>query len=99
MQVPDWLATCSLFTVLSSAYAMWLQPCGSSADMLKSSRCRLEPARPIHAMPRLQMSPTCIGVLVIWVTAHAAPDGPACRFRDCAAKRFQGQGPTPYATV
>src|SRR3979411_844182 len=77
---------------------MWLQPCGSRADMLKSSRWRFDIVG-TQAMPRLQMSPTCRGVLVIGGPAHVAPDGPFCRFRDCAAYRFHGQGPTSYATV
>src|SRR5256885_16400205 len=89
MQVPEvWLAARIRLTVLSSAYAMWAQPLASRSSMMKSSRLRLElGAR--QKMPRLQMSPTCIGVVVIWVTLQVAPAVPLFRFTDCAANRFQ----------
>src|SRR5207247_10238907 len=90
-QLPEvWLAALILLTVLSSAYAMWAQPFGSRVSEMKSSRLRLElGAR--QKMPRLQMSPTCIGVVVICVTAQVAAAGLAVRFTDCAAYRFQLQ--------
>src|SRR5438093_8502857 len=69
---------------------MCAHPFGSSVSMMKSRRLRLElGAR--QKMPRLQMSPTCIGVVVTWVTAQVADDGAAVRFRDWAAYRFQLQ--------
>src|SRR2546430_15891235 len=84
-----------MLTVLSSAKAMCAQPFESRSSMMKSSRFRFELGA-TQKMPRLQMSPMCIGVVVIWVTAHVAPPGPALRFSDCAAYRFQlhagGQG-------
>src|SRR5207245_5937820 len=70
---------------------MWAHPDGSSVSMMKSSRLRLElGAR--QKIPRLQMSPMCIGVVVIWVVVHVAVAGVKLRFRDCPAYRFQGQG-------
>src|SRR5438132_5357897 len=67
---------------------MCAQPCGSTASMMKSSRCRFElGAR--HAIPRLQMSPMCIGVVVICVPAQVAFAGLEVRVSDCAAYRFQ----------
>src|SRR5437773_6561886 len=56
--------------------------------MMKSRRLRLDDGAR-QKMPRLQMSPTCIGVVVTWVVAHVARDGPRLRFTDCAAYRFQ----------
>src|SRR5205814_8128247 len=58
--------------------------------MMKSRRLRLDDGAR-QKMPRLQMSPTCIGVVVTWVVAHVARDGPRLRFTDCAAYRFQLQ--------
>src|SRR5258706_13933978 len=69
---------------------MWAQPRASSVSMMKSRRFRFE-AGATQKIPRLQMSPTCIGVVVIWLTAHVAPDGPFARLSDCAAYRFHGQ--------
>src|SRR5213593_3853762 len=88
-QLPEvWLAALILLTVLSSAYAMWAQPFGSRVSEMKSSRLRFElGAR--QKMPRLQMSPTCIGVVVIWVTVQLAALGLRFRFSDCPPKRFQ----------
>src|SRR5436309_6057583 len=67
---------------------MCAQPFWSSVSMMKSRRWRLElGAR--QKMPRLQMSPMCIGVVVICVVAHVAPAGPRLKLSDCAAYRFQ----------
>src|SRR6266550_3914966 len=53
---------------------IWAHPDGSSVSMMKSSRLRLElGAR--QKMPRLQMSPMCIGVVVIWVVVQVALPG------------------------
>ena len=60
------------------------------SSMMKSSRLRFEDGAR-QKMPRLQMSPTCIGVVVIWVTVHVAPETPSDRFSDCPAKRFHLQ--------
>src|SRR5438445_11651053 len=69
---------------------MCAHPFGSSVSMMKSRRLRFElGAR--QKMPRLQMSPTCIGVVVILVIAHVALAGLNVRFTDCAAYRFQLQ--------
>src|SRR5438105_11093539 len=85
-----WFATRSLFTVLSSAYAMCAQPRLSIVSMMKSRRLRFD-AGAKQKMPRLQMSPMCIGVVVIGVTAQVAASTPLLRFRDCAPYRFQAQ--------
>src|SRR5438105_14597175 len=77
-----------MLTVLSSAKAMCAQPFESRSSIMKSSRFRFELGA-TQKMPRLQMSPMCIGVVVIWVTAHVAPPVPAVRFSDCAAERVQ----------
>src|SRR2546421_12505915 len=69
---------------------MCAQPRGSSVCMMKSSRLRLELGA-TQAIPRLQMSPMCIGVVVIWVVVHVALAGLKLRFRDCPAYRFQWQ--------
>src|SRR2546421_149681 len=67
---------------------MCAHPFWSSVSMMKSRRLRFElGAR--QKMPRLQISPTCIGVVVICVVVHVALDGPRFRFSDCAAWRFQ----------
>src|SRR5436305_6280240 len=58
---------------------------GSTTSWMKSSRCRLLPACPTHAMPRLQMSPTCIGTVPVrLLTVHVALPGGNVRFDDCA---------------
>src|SRR5437867_2299813 len=69
---------------------IWAQPRLSIVSMMKSRRFRFE-AGATQKIPRLQMSPICIGDVVIWLTAHVAPDGPFARLSDCAAYRFQGQ--------
>src|SRR5207302_9886288 len=66
---------------------MCAHPCWSSVSLMKSSRLRFELGAK-HAMPRLQMSQMCIGVVVICVTAHVACDGPSERFTDRAAYRL-----------
>src|SRR5437899_2279270 len=66
---------------------MCAQPRGSSVSMMKSSRLRLELGA-TQAIPRLQMSPMCIGVVVIWVVVHVALAGLKLRFRDCPAFRL-----------
>src|SRR5467141_3410608 len=87
-QADVWLATRSLLTVLSSAYAMWAQPWGSRSSLMKSSRLRLELGA-TQAMPRLQISPTCIGVVVTCVIVQIALPGLEVRFSDWAAYKFQ----------
>src|SRR3982074_3465823 len=67
---------------------MWAQPWGSRSSLMKSSRLRLELGA-TQAMPRLQMSPTCIGVVVSCVLVQAARAGLEVRFSDWAAYRFQ----------
>src|SRR5437588_7992874 len=64
---------------------MWAQPViGSIASWMKSSRWRLLTSG-THAMPRLQMSPMCIGVLpVMLLTFHVALLGARLRLDDCA---------------
>src|SRR5258706_3175532 len=57
---------------------------------MKSSRLRLELGA-TQAMPRLQMSPTCIGVVVIWLIVQVALPGLEVRFSDWAPYRFQLQ--------
>jgi hypothetical protein len=42
-------------------------------------------------MPRLQMSPTCIGVVVIAPVVQTARLGEAVRFSDWPAQRFKLQ--------
>src|SRR5438874_1129902 len=76
-----------MFTVLSSAYAMWAQPFGSRSSMMKSSRLRFELGAK-QKMPRLQISPTCIGVVVICVTVQVAEAGLEVKLTDCPAYRF-----------
>src|ERR1044072_9206517 len=69
---------------------MWPHPVvGSIASWMKSSRCRLEPAEPTHAMPRLQMSPTCIGASagVSSLVVHVAWSGGDVKFADCPANK------------
>src|ERR1700747_3004616 len=90
MQPLVWLGTRSMLTVLSSAKAMCAQPVGSIVSMLKSSRMRLE-AGATQKIPRLQMSPTCTGVVVTWVRVKVARAGLAVRLTDCPATRFQLQ--------
>src|SRR5439155_559241 len=51
---------------------MCAQQPGSMSSMMKSSRLRFEDGAR-QKMPRLQMSTTCIGVVVMWVTVHVAP--------------------------
>src|ERR1051326_842668 len=86
-----WLATRSMLTGLSSAKAICAQPVlGSIVSMLKSSRLRLEVGS-TQKIPRLQMSPTCIGVVVTCVLVKAARAGLRERFTDCPATRFQLQ--------
>src|SRR5947199_9936829 len=59
---------------------------GSTTSWMKSSRCRLLPAWPTHAMPRLQVSPACIGTVPVrLVTVNVALPGGSVRFDDCAA--------------
>src|ERR1700740_814278 len=70
---------------------MCAQPCGSVSSWMKSSRLRFELGA-TQKMPRLQMSPMCIGVVVICVTAHVAFDVPALRLVDVAAYRFHWHG-------
>src|SRR5438477_13112537 len=69
---------------------MCAQPDGSTASMMKSSRLRLELGA-TQKMPRLQMSPMCIGVVVICVADHEALLGLDVRLSDCAANRFHWQ--------
>src|SRR5260221_4540489 len=70
-----WFAARSLFTVLSSAYAMCANPVvGSTVSLMKSRRWRFDVGS-THKMPRLQMSPTCIGVVV--GATGASVSGPA----------------------
>src|SRR6266513_706825 len=83
-QLPEvWLAALILLTVLSSAYAMWAQPFGSRVSEMKSSRLRFELGA-TQKMPRLQMSPMCIGVVVIWVVVQVALPGLKVRLVDWA---------------
>ena len=90
-----WLATRSMLTVLSSAKAMWAQPVvGSIVSMLKSSRLRLEVGA-TQKIPRLQMSPTCTGVVVTWVLVKAACAGLRLRLADCPA-RSRGSTVSPH---
>ncbi len=70
--------------MLSSAYAMWAQPLLSIVSMMKSRRLRFDDGA-MQKMPRLQMSPTCIGVVVIWLIPQVAPLTPLVRFSDWAA--------------
>src|SRR5487761_378844 len=70
---------------------MWAQPCESRSSLMKSSRLRLELGA-THAIPRLQMSPMCIGVVVIWVLAQVALAVLKVRLSDWEAKRFQLHG-------
>src|SRR5258706_7720196 len=69
---------------------MWAQPRLSMASMMKSRRLRFD-ARPTQKMPRLQMSPTWTGVVVICETAHVALGTPFARFSDCPPYRFHVQ--------
>src|SRR5579864_998527 len=71
---------------------MWAQPALSSVSLMKSRRLRLETVG-TQAIPRLQMSPMCIGVDVIWVTAQLAAAVPEPRLSDCAPYRFHWHGP------
>src|SRR3954467_12656787 len=61
---------------------------GSIASLMKSSSPR--PLRPgTHAVPRLQMSPACIGVCpVTFVTDQVALSGGLVRSRDWAAYKL-----------
>ena len=70
--------------VPSSAYAMWAHPWGSRVSWMKSRRWRFELAA-TQAIPKLQMSPICIGVVVISVVVQVALAGLAVRFSDWAA--------------
>src|ERR1700740_261391 len=68
---------------------MWANPVvGSTVSEMKSSRLRLEFGS-TQKMPRLQMSPTCIGVVVAAPVVQTACEGAAVRFRDWPAYRFQ----------
>src|SRR5437588_11063553 len=64
---------------------MWAQPVtGSIASWMKSRRCRLLTSG-TQAMPKLQMSPMCIGVLpVMLLTFQVALPGARLRLDDCA---------------
>ena len=86
MLEPDvWLATRSMFTWLSSAYAMWAKPVvGSTVSLLKSSRFRFEFGS-TQKMPRLQMSPTCVGVVVTAPVVQSAVLGGSVRSSDWLA--------------
>ena len=66
---PTWSPEDTWLAVLSSAKLMWAQPCSSRAIEMKSARWRFD-ARGGQAMPRLQMSPACIGALVTWVVVQ-----------------------------
>jgi hypothetical protein len=92
MLEPDtWFAARSLFTVLSSAYAMCANPVvGSTVSEMKSSRFRFEFGS-TQKMPRLQMSPICIGVVVTAPVVHVAMPVGDVRSSDWPAYRFQLQ--------
>src|SRR5258708_3647877 len=79
-----WSAESTSLVVWSSAYAMWAQPWGSTVSMMKSARWRLERFGG-QAIPRLQMSPTCMGLGVILVRAQVGLVLP--RSRDWPAHR------------
>src|ERR1044071_9759066 len=63
---------------------------GSTVSLLKSSRLRFEFGS-TQKMPRLQMSPTCIGVVGTAPVVHVSCPGAAVRLSDCPASRFQLQ--------
>src|SRR5256714_8781626 len=80
-----WFATRSLLTVLSSAYAMCANPVvGSTVSLLKSSRLRFEFGS-TQKMPRLHMSPTCIGVVVTAPVVQTSLRGAAVKLSDWPA--------------
>jgi hypothetical protein len=71
-----------LFTVLSSAYATCAKPVvGSTVSLSKSSRLRFEFGSR-QKMPRLQMSPTCVGVVVTAPVVQVAMPVGDVRFSD-----------------
>ena len=59
---------------------------------MKSSRWRESGVVGGQAMPRLQMSPKCIGVVVAWTLAKVAVAGVLVRFSDCDVSRFHAAG-------
>src|ERR1051326_3929376 len=69
---------------------MCAQPLASNASLMKSSRFLFD-AGATQKMPRLQISPMCIGVVVIWLTAQVAALVPEVRLSDSAPYRFHWQ--------
>src|SRR5438309_10976323 len=67
---------------------MCAHPLGSSVSVMKSSRLRFEVGYK-QAMPRLQISPTCIGVVVTAEVVQVAAAVLEVRLNDCPAYRFQ----------
>src|ERR1700730_4680258 len=70
---------------------MWANPVvGSTVSEMKSRRLRFELGS-TQKIPRLQMSPTCIAVVVTAPLVHTACGGDAVRSNDCPAYKLQLQ--------